>query len=427
MDRTIEGKIFHKGVFEDACIGIQDGKIVEIKKILKTDVHEDFGKKLILPAGVDVHVHFREPGMTHKEDWSTGSLAAAFGGISCVFDMPNTLPQTTSIQAISDKINIADKKSYVDFGIYAGITNDNLENIESLSKKCNGFKIFLGSSTLSMLFDKKKLREAFDLIGISEKPVLVHCEDEECLINHKETEKNLTDHMRFRPGVCEEIAISAVLNVANALNTKVHICHVSSCEGLELLKKKSANVSFGITPHHCLLNVEKNMGSPGLFKVNPPIRTGFDRESLFNAVKNGAASVLESDHGPHTKEEKDKIFDEAPSGVPGVETMYPLFLYMAKKEIFTFQRLVSLLCSCPADLLGVQKGRIETGYDADFIVVDLKKEIKIQSEKLHSLCGWSPFEDWPAVFPEAVFIHGEKVIEDNEIQVKQGFGRFVGA
>ena len=427
MDLTVEGKIFHKGIFENAVIGIKNGKIVEIKKTLKADDHINYGNKLILPAGVDIHVHFREPGMLYKEDWSTGSLAAVFGGISCVFDMPNNNPQTTTIQALSDKINTADKKSYVDFGVYSGITTENIVNIEAISKKCNGFKIFLGSSTLSMLFDKNKLREAFDLIGLTQKPVLIHCEDEECLIKHKETENNLTDHMRFRPGVCEEIAIEDVLRAANGLSTKVHICHVSSCEGLELLKKKPPNVGFGITPHHSLLNVEKNMGSPELFKVNPPIRTGFDREALFNCIKNGGVSVIESDHAPHTLEDKDKSFDDAPCGVPGVETMYPLFLYMAKKEVLTFQRLTSLLCSRPADLLGVSKGRIETGYDADFIVVDLKQEEKIQSENLHSRCGWSPFEDWPAIFPEAVFVRGEKLIEENEIQVKQGYGQFVGA
>jgi len=144
-------------------------------------------------------------------------------------------------------------------------------------------------------------------------------------------------------------------------------------------------------------------------------------------LKNGLADILESDHAPHTLEEKDVDFDEAPSGVPGVETLYPLFLFLAKKEVISFQRLISLLCVKPANLLGIPKGRLDKGSDADFLVVDLKNESRIKSENLHSRCGWTPFEDWLAIFPETVFIRGEKVIEDNEIQVKQGFGKFVGA
>jgi len=427
MDLVVEGKIFHKGMFENACIGISEGKIVEIKKILKGEEHLDFKNKLILPAGVDAHVHFRDPGMMHKEDWKTGSLAAAFGGISCVFDMPNTIPQTTTVQDIKDKIASAKSKSYVDFGLYAGITNENLNDVEKLGKISNGFKIYLGNTTLSLLFDKKKIREAVDLAGIAGKPVLFHCEDEECLIQHKSRETNLFDHMRFRPGICEEISIKNVLQSCSGPSTKVHICHVSSCEGLELLKNRPGNVSFGITPHHSLLNVEKNMGSSGLFKVNPPIRTGFDKESLFNSIKNGTVDILESDHAPHTLEEKDKDFDEAPAGVPGVETMYPLFLFLAKKELISYQRLISVMCNKPGDLLNIPKGRIMQGYDADFIVVDLKDETKIKSENLHSKCGWTPFEDWPAIFPQTVFIHGEKIIQDYEIQVKKGIGEFIGA
>jgi dihydroorotase len=423
---VVKGKVFFRGSFEDCCIGIDNGKVTEVKKILEGDKTLDFGSKLVLPAGVDIHVHFREPGLTNKEDFFSGSTAAAFGGISCVFDMPNTVPQTTSVETISDKISIANSKSIVDFGVYAGVTNENFSLIEQIAKKCSGFKLFLGSSTLSLAFDKKRLREAFDLAGISGKIVLVHAEDEECLIKHKKVETSLSDHMRFRPSVCEELSINEVLNAANGLRTRVHICHVSSCEGLELLKKKPSNVSFGITPHHCLLNVENNMGSEGLFKVNPPIRTGFDKESLFSCVKSGNVDVIESDHAPHTRDEKVGEFDVVPCGVPGVETIYPLFLYFAKKEIISFQRLVSLMCYNPANLLGVGKGRLEPGYDADFIVVDFKEDCKIKSENLHSRCGWSPFEDWPAVFPKSVFIRGNKVVDAGELQVKQGFGRFTG-
>lgn len=427
MDLSLAGKAYINGVFENCCIGIKNGKISSIKKILKYDRHFDYGNKLILPTGVDLHVHFRDPGLTNKEDFSTGSLAAAFGGISCVYDMPNTIPQTTTLNDVTDKISSFKKKSFVDFGVYAGITNENLKLIERLGKKCNGFKMYLGNTTVALLFDKKNLREALDLVGITGKPVMIHAEDEECLIQHKGVENNLADHLRFRPSRCEEISIKEILELTNGLNSKIHICHVSSCEGLELLKNKSSNVSFGITPHHCLLSVERDFTTPSFYKVNPPIRTSFDKESLFNAVKIGMVDTLESDHAPHTLDEKDGDFNEIPSGVPGVETMYPIFLYLAKKEAISYQRIISHLCSRPASIMNIFKGKIEVGCDADFIIVDLKNESRIKSENLHSRCGWSPFEDWPAIFPDAVFIRGEKVIENNEIQVKQGFGKFVGA
>lgn len=427
MDLVVEGKVYYKGAFENCCIGIKNGKIVEIKKTLSGEKHINFGNKLILPAGLDIHVHFRDPGMTHKEDFSSGSMSAAFGGISCVFDMPNTIPHTTTLQTVSDKIKTAEQKSFVDFGVFSGVTSENLNLIERLGKKSSGFKIYLGNTTLSLLFDKTKLRESLDLIGITGKPVLFHAEDEECLIKHKNNEAGISDHMRFRPTSCEELSIKEIINSSKDLITPIHICHVSSCEGLELLKKRPSNITCGVTPHHSLFSVEKNMSSETLFKVNPPIRTSFDRESLFNALKNGLVDVLESDHAPHTQDEKDVDFDSAPSGLPGVETIYPIFLYLAKKQIITFQRLISLMCAKPANLVGVQKGSIDFGYDADIIVIDLNNESRIKSENLHSKCGWTAFEDWPAIFPEALFIRGEELIQENEIQVKQGFGMFVGA
>ena len=427
MDLSVEGKAFINGSFEDCCIGIDKGKIIQIKKILKADEHYKFRNKLILPAGIDMHVHFRDPGMTHKEDFSTGSKAAVFGGISCVFDMPNTIPQTTSIQNLNDKLSNIGKKSYVDFGVYAGITNNNNNDIEKLSKKCNGFKIYLGNTTVALMFDKNNLINVLKNISKTGKPVLFHAEDEQCLIKNKSIEKNLNDHLHYRPSVCEEISINDIFQASQDIASRIHICHVSSCEGLELLKKRAGNISCGVTPHHSLISVEKNLGTQSLYKVNPPIRTSFDKEALFNGVKNGLIDVIESDHAPHTLDEKSKDFNEAPSGLPGVETIYPLFLNLVKKEALSFQRLISSLCIRPAELIGVPKGKIEVGYDADFIIVDFKDICKIKSENLHSKCGWSPFEDWPAIFPKNVFIRGEKLIDDHEIQVKSGFGRFVGA
>jgi len=427
MEATIEGKTYIQGDFLNCCIGIKNGKITAIKKILKGERHYNFSNKLILPAGIDIHVHFRDPGLTYKEDFSTGSLAAAFGGVSCVFDMPNTNPQTTSVQTLSDKIISAGKKTYVDFGIYAGITNDNLTKINELAKKCSGFKIYLGSTTNSLQLDEEKLEQSMKNISSTGKPVLIHAENKKCLDYHKISVNNIVDHFHSRPSKCEEISIKSILKAGgNYHDGKIHICHLSSCEGLELLRNRVKKISIGVTPHHLLFSVEKKFKFQTFYKVNPPIRTNFDREALFEGVKNGSIDILESDHAPHSIEDKEVEFNSAPSGHPGVETTYPLFLFLAKKRVISFQRLISLFCENSASLLGLNKGKIEIGRDADFIVVDLKKECKIDSDKLHSKCGWSPFENWSALFPTCVFLRGEKLIEENEIQVKSGFGRFVG-
>lgn len=426
MDLTIEGKTYINGNFEDCCIGITDGRISAIKKILKEDEHYNFRGKIILPAGIDIHVHFRDPGLMHKEDFSTGTMAAAFGGISCVFDMPNTIPQTITLQTLSDKIISARKKAYVDFGVYVGITGSNIKNIEELAKKCCGFKIYLGGTTNSLQLDEHNLREALLRIASTGKPVLIHAEDNNCLAKHKLKENNLVDHMHLRPAECEETAIKNILKISRDTNTKIHICHLSSIEGLELLRKRSKNINCGATPHHLLFTVQDDLKPQSHYKVNPPVRTNFDREALFGGLKSGLIDILESDHAPHTFEEKNAEFDVTPSGLPGVETAFPLFLYVVKKETLSFQRLISLICEKPAELLNVPKGRIEIGKDADFIVIDLKKDCKIKSENLHSKCGWTPFEGWPAIFPEYVFVRGEKLIEDHEMLVAKGFGKVVG-
>jgi len=426
MKLVIEGRAYINDGFQNCCIGIEDGKISAIKKILKADERLDFGNKLILPAGIDIHIHFRDPGFTNKEDFSSGSISAAFGGISCVFDMPNTTPQTTSLKEINNKINLASKKSFIDFGVYCGVTNNNINDVESLATKCSGFKIYLGSSTNTLLFDKKNIKYALEKISLTNKPVLFHAEDEELLLKNKKVENNLIDHIKSRPSICEVNSIKDILKDSQKMNLKIHICHISSIEGLELLKNRPRNITCGLTPHHALLSAEKNNFLQTFYKVNPPIRSIFDKESLFNAAKNGIVDVIESDHAPHTTKEKETIFDKAPSGMPGVETMLPLFLFLAKKEVISFSKVISLICEKPAELLNIPKGHIQIGKDADLIVVDIKKVTKIKSESLHSKCRWSAFEDWRTIFPTHVFIRGENVIEGNEIQVSQGFGKFVG-
>ena len=426
MDLTIEGKLYHNGAFEPGCIAIQQGKIIAIKKTLHSENHLNFGNNLILPAGIDLHVHFRDPGFTHKEDFSTGSQAAAFGGISCVFDMPNTQPQTTSRQTLKEKTQIASEKSYVDFGLYAAVSDENIGRLAEISPFCSGFKIFLGGSTHSLQLSTKNLRVALLETNRTKKITLIHAEDEHCLKTHEDRENNLVDHLRCRSAECEETAIRNILNNSPGLSSPIHICHLSSCEGFEMLRKKPNQVSVGVTPHHLFFDVHCLNTKQTLYKVNPPIRSSFDRDTLWYGVNNKLIDVFESDHAPHTGEEKNVEFNDAPSGLPGVETMYPLLLTAMKKEQIKLSTLLTLLCERPAQLLNLPKGKIEVGRDADFIVVDLKKTETITAEKLHSKCGWTPFEGFPAIFPYMVFIRGEKVIDGHQMFVKQGFGKFVG-
>jgi dihydroorotase len=423
MDLTLEGKLYRNGTFEQGCIGIEQGKIVAIKKSIKAEDHLDVGTNLILPAGIDLHVHFRDPGFPQKEDFSSGSQAAAFGGISCIFDMPNTQPQTTTVQTLKDKTQVASEKSYVDFGLYAAVTNENVGRLVELARYSNGFKIFLGNSTNSLELNAQNLRVAFLETNRTKKITLIHAEDDACLKTHKGIETTLVDHLRCRSAECEEAAIRTILNSCQGLTTPIHICHLSSCEGFEALRRKPPHVSVGVTPHHLFFDVHTLNTNPTWYKVNPPIRSSFDRDTLWYGVKHGLIDIVESDHAPHTLEEKNVAFDHAPSGVPGVETMYPMLLANVKKEQMRLGTLLSLLCERPAQLLNLQKGKLEVGRDADLIVVDMKKTEQVTAETLHSRCGWTPYEGFPAIFPSVLFLRGEKLIEDRQMLGKQGWGK----
>jgi dihydroorotase len=427
MEKVVEGKTFINGGFQNCCIGIDEGKIVTVKKILNGDKHLRFKNKVILPAGVDIHVHFRDPGMTQKEDFYTGSKAAVFGGISCVCDMPNTKPQTVTVSDLKNKISTAKNKSIIDFGVYAGLNNNNFLDADNLASLCNGFKVYLGSSTNSLLFDSDNLKSLFEPFGGVKVPILFHAEDEKCLNKNKRREENISDHLESRPGVCEQLAVKKVLESKHGFDVKTHFCHISTKEAFNLIKTSNdKNVSCGVTPHHSLLNVDKKIAPQSFYKVNPPLRTTDVKDFLFSKIVAGDGfDVLESDHAPHTLEEKNDDFNEAPCGVPGVENMYPLFLYLAKKEKISWNRLFSLLCEKPSKIIDIRKGKIARGFDADLITVDLKDETKINSDMLHSRCGWTPFEGFKGLFPSDVFIRGERVIKDKELNVSKGFGKKV--
>lgn len=402
MDAVVKGKALLGSGLTDCCIGIDDGKIVRIAKIIeRADERYDFSGRLILPAGVDLHVHFRDPGMTHKEDFETGSMAAVCGGISFVLDMPNTRPPTRTFSEIEEKLRIASKKSYTDFGVAALL--DERTEIAKASRSALAFKIYLGETTGGLGIDVGILRELLASVRNSAIPVFVHAEHLDPL--EEAVERNLVDHDRRRSGKLEMKAAEAVLT-ARPLEAKIHLVHVTQADILALARA-AEGVTAEITPHHLLLDSSMNIGTWG--KINPPLRSKSTREALWEAFIKGLNDTLGSDHSPHTIEEKEEDFDAAPSGMPGVETMFPLMLERVAERRLDLQVLCKAVSERPAELIGINKGKLKEGYDADLIAVDLKKVVRIKADKLHSKCGWTPYEGWKAIFPEFVMIRGNEV------------------
>ncbi|PKK86096.1 MAG: dihydroorotase [Thermoplasmata archaeon HGW-Thermoplasmata-1] len=429
FDLVIRGNCFLDGAFTPASVAIdvESGSILEVKKNLKGKTIHDFGNRLIFPGAIDPHVHFRDPGLTHKEDFYTGSLSAICGGVTTFFDMPNTIPPTIDNASLCEKLDIASRKSLADFGIYAAVTEDNPENLGQLAKSAVGFKIFLGSTTGNLLFPKERLFEAFEAVKKTGLTVVVHAEDNDCLKECRlEKEDSPLDHLASRPSKCEAAAVSAVLDAASRTGCRVHIAHVSSAEAIALLGDRPENVSCGATPHHLLLTAEADCGIPSFYKVNPPIRGDSDREALFTAFSSGCIDVLESDHAPHTIAEKGCDFGDAPSGMPGVETLLPLFMAQVKRGAISYERLAHATSEATARIFGIRnKGRIAKGYDADMAIFDVGNVAHVEASRLQSKCGWTPFEGHDAIFPTDVFRRGERILEDGEFTWDTGYGRRV--
>jgi dihydroorotase len=422
MDQIIEGKAFIDDTFQDCCIAITDGKIVDIKKIIKGSNRKKFSKRLILPAGIDIHVHFRDPGLTHKEDFYTGSLSAAFGGISCICDMPNTKPFTATTDTLKEKNTLAQKKSVIDYGLYLGITKNNLSELQNIHALSCGFKLFLGKTTESTEIPAESLATVFKNVSESNKILAVHAEDANCLDQYRKKENTLHDHASCRPDICELRSIEKLLSLHKETNIRLHICHISSAVAMKLLYSRDSSISVGVTPHHMFLDIENEYNPPSYFKVNPPIRQTHDKEFLMNSLKIGKIDVVESDHAPHTCDEKENEFQSAPSGLPGVETMFPMLLAKARQDKIALTSVIRNCAHRPAEIMGMPKGQIAVGRDADFCIIDYNNIQSINGENLHSKCKWSPFEGLKAIFPSDLYIRGSAVISDYVFVGEKGFG-----
>ncbi len=403
-------------------IGVISGKIAAIGQLSSHNSTQvlDCTGLTILPGFIDSQVHFREPGLEHKEDFNTGSRGAIKGGITAVFDMPNTKPAITNLKTWQQKIDCANNNFWCDYAFYMGASLHNIEDLSQLETLagCCGTKIFMGSSTGDLLVDQ--LEGLKKILLKLKRNVAVHSEDESLLLSRSNLrQKGLPQtHSLWRN---EEVALTStqnLLKLAREASKKVHVLHVSTESEIELLAKNRDIATVEVTPQHLTLSEPEAYEALGTFaQMNPPIRTKRHQEALWKALNSGAVDVLGSDHAPHTREEKEKEYPLSPSGMPGVQTLLPIMLDHVHHQRLSLFRLVELMAETPASIFQLKnKGSICLGRDADFTIVDLKKKWKIENSWLESKCGWSPFEDKAITgYPTATIIRGHIVMNEAQI------------
>jgi len=405
FDLVVCGRAFVNGDIKYSEIGIADGRISIVKSSLPGgEKRIDIPGGVILPGFVDPHVHFRDPGMTEKEDFLSGTAAAVHGGVTGVLDMPNTIPPITDVRSLLEKKDRIKDRAYTDYGLFAAVTPGC--NAALLAPFVPGFKLFMGSTTGKILLnDDEEIRPVLNDISRTGKRVSVHAEDDSMIA--KGPEKDCRDHLRNRP---VEAEINALRRLSRFKGMKMNICHNTNAESIEMAG--GLGFTTEVTLHHLFFEPDKFSSSE--YKVNPPIRNTAVRDKLYRSFIDGKISMFGSDHAPHTLSDKSQDFDSAPSGIPGVETTIPIVMNMVRKNIIPLAQAVSMGSETPAVSFGMKKGRIEEGYDADLSVFDMRDFSNISVRKLHSKAGHSPYDGWEAVFPELVMVRGEVQIDDGE-------------
>ena len=415
------GECYIEGNLNKIDIGVKNGKITNIGNLEseKSDNLIEASNKLVLPGLIDTQVHFREPGSVDAEDLHTGSRAAIVGGITAVFEMPNTNPPTTNFEEFQKKIDIG-KSMYCNHAFYFGATAENYEILEKLNELegCCGIKLFAGSSTGNLLVDKEDDIEK--VFKHASKVVAVHSEDEEILkVRKKLIEKgNVNSHPIWRN---EEVAISStrkIVKIAKRLNKKAHILHVTTKEEVDFLSQNKGNITFEITPQHLTIYAPDCYDRLGSYaQMNPPIRDKSHYDRLWYAIRNNYNDTIGSDHAPHLKTNKEKSYPDSPSGMPGVQTILPVMFNHMNDGKIKLNQIINFLCENPVKIFGIKnKGYIKKDYDADFTIVDLNKEIEIKNENIESKCGWSPFNGFKFKgTPIYTIINGEIKMQDGKI------------
>ena len=385
-----EGKFFYKNKILECSVIVEDGRIVDIRK----DISGIKLDGIVLPAGIDVHVHFRDFEESYKETIESGSLSALYGGICLVVDQPNTKPPIVDDKIHAERLRRAENAVYVDYALNLGLTEENSGRISEILNSTPApaiGEVFLQHKTMQVSYETlKNVRRDVDAL------ITVHAED-----------PSLIPEESIRPKEAEIVAVRRCIEFGD-----FYFCHISTPEALQMIGKSKSFAE--VTPHHLLLSA----GKIEFDRVNPPLRSERDRRELLRNFKR--IDVIASDHAPHTLEDKK---DGAP-GFPGVETVYPLMLDLVRRRILDLSDVVERVAINPARIFGFKGyGEIEIGNYANFIVVDLSDVVRIRADRLHSKAGWTPYEGFEAVFPKAVFIRGVEALRNGEVLIDRGFGQ----
>ncbi len=403
-------------------VGVRGGRIVAIGDLAGGGAAEtiDCTGLHVLPGVIDSQVHFREPGLEHKEDLESGSLSAVMGGVTAVFEMPNTNPLTTSADTLADKVRRGTRRMHSDFAFWVGGTHDNVRDLPELERLpgAAGIKVFMGSSTGSLLVEDDAGVEA--ILSVTRRRAAFHSEDEQMLRDRKglRVEGDPRSHPVWRSSEVAMRCTERLVGIARKVGAKIHVLHISTAEEIRWLADKKDVATCEITPHHLTLaapDCYERLGT--LAQMNPPVRTAEHRDALWWGIAQSVADVIGSDHAPHLLEEKAKPYPNSPSGMTGVQTLVPLMLDHVNAGRLSLERFVDLTSAGPQRIFGIAtKGRIALGYDADFTVVDMKRRETITNAKVASKCGWTPYDGVSVQgWPVGTIIRGNRVMWEGEL------------
>jgi dihydroorotase len=404
-------------------IGVKGGRIAALGDLGRAAAAETLDAKglHVLPGVIDTQVHFREPGLEHKEDLESGTRAAALGGVTAVFEMPNTNPSTTTAEALADKLRRAQGRVWCDIAFFVGATPDNAERLATLERQpgCCGVKIFMGSSTGSLLVAEDDA--VARVLSHGFRRCAVHSEDEARLRERRKLVEGgapVAMHPEWRDAETALRSTRRLVALAERARRRVHVLHVTTADEIPLLAQHKDLVTVEVTPQHLTLAAPECYERLGAYaQMNPPIRDARHREGLWRGIADGIVDVIGSDHAPHTHEEKAKPYPQSPSGMPGVQTLVPIMLDHVNAGRLSLERFVDLTSAGPARLYNIAgKGRMAVGYDADFTLVDLKAKRRIENKWIASKCAWTPFDGMTVTgWPRATVVRGAVVMRDDAL------------